>query len=60
LEPEFCLEADVQKMHAAGLSVLTTLLGPEYAPELVRWGVDILESDNVSMVAASLGRAPRA
>jgi len=60
LEPEFCLEADVRKMHAAGLSVLTTLLGPEHAPELVRWGVDFLESDNVSMVAASLGLAPRA
>ena len=60
LEPEFCLEADVQKMHAGGVSVLTTLLSPAHAPELLRWGVDFLESDNAGMVASALGVSPRA
>ena len=46
-------------MHAAGLSVLTTLLDGEHAQELLGIGVDVFESDDVAMVASALGVAPR-
>ena len=59
LEPEFCLEPDVKAMHAAGLSVLTTLLNGEHAQELLRIGVDVFESDDVGMAASALGVSPR-
>ncbi len=59
LEPQFCLEPDVKAMHAAGLSVLTTLLNREHAQELLRIGVDVFESEDVAMVASALGVATR-
>jgi len=59
LEPEFCLERDVQAMHAGGLSVLTTVLNPEHAKELLRMGVDVFESEDVAMAASALGVTPR-
>src|SRR5207249_225206 len=59
LEPEFCLEPDVHAIHAAGLSVLTTLLDRQHARELLRMGVDVFESEDVAMVASALGVAPR-
>ncbi len=60
LEPEFCLEPDVRTMHDGGVSVLTTLISPEHAPELLRWGVDVFENDNAGMVASALGAPSRA
>lgn len=60
LEPQFCLEPDVQQIHAGGLSVLTTLLSPAHAPELLRWGVDFFENDDAGMVASALGIPPLA
>ncbi len=60
LEPEFCLEPDVRALHDGGVSVLTTLISPAHAPELLRWGVDIFENDNAGMVASALGTPPRA
>jgi glycerophosphoryl diester phosphodiesterase len=60
LEPQFCLESDIQKLHAGGVAVLTTLLEPAHAAELQRWGLDVFQSDDVAMVAAALGVAPRA
>jgi len=59
LEPEFCLEPDAHAIHAAGLSVLTTLLDRQHAQELLRMGVDVFESEDVAMVASALGVAPR-
>ena len=40
LEPEHAVKADIEKMHAAGLSVLTTLLSVEHGRELLDIGVD--------------------
>lgn len=59
LEPEFCLERDVRAMHAGGLSVLTTVLNPAHAQELLRIGVDVFESEDVAMAASALGVSPR-
>ena len=59
LEPEFCLERDVQAMHAGGLSVLTTMLNPVHAGDLLRMGVDVFESEDVAMVASALGLPAR-
>lgn len=59
-EPEFCLEGDIQAMHAGGIAVLTTLRSPSHAPDLLRWGLDVFESDDAGMVAAALGVAARA
>lgn len=60
LEPQFCLEPDIQALHAADVAVLTTLLSPAHAPELLRWGLDVFESDDAGMVATALGVGPRA
>lgn len=60
LEPQFCLESDIAALHAAGVAVLTTLLSPAHAPELLGWGLDVFESDDAGMVASALGVAPRA
>jgi glycerophosphoryl diester phosphodiesterase len=60
LEPEFCLEPDIQRLHAGGVSALTTLTSPAHAPELLRWGLDIFESNDAGMVASALGVPPRA
>ncbi len=59
LEPEFCLEPDIRHLHADGVSVLTTLISPTHAPDLLRWGLDLFENDNAGMVAAALGAPPR-
>jgi len=55
LEPEFFLESDVQALHAAGVALHSPLPSPGHAAELLAWGVDILESDDVAMVAQVLG-----
>ena len=47
-------------MHDGSVSVLTTLISPAHAPELLRWGVDVFENDNAGMVASALGASPRA
>jgi glycerophosphoryl diester phosphodiesterase len=60
LEPQFCLESDIRKLHDGGVAVLTTLLEPVHAADLRRWGLDVFQSDDVAMVAAALGAAPRA
>jgi hypothetical protein len=59
LEPEFCLEWDIQQLHAGGVAVLTTLASPAHAPMLQRWGLDIFEHNDAGMVAAALGVAAR-
>jgi glycerophosphoryl diester phosphodiesterase len=55
LEPEFCYEADIRKLHSGGVAVLTTLREPERAAELRSWGLDVFQSDDVAMVATALG-----
>jgi len=41
-------------MHAAGLSVLTTLLSVEHGRELLDIGVDFFESDDLTLVRKTL------
>jgi glycerophosphoryl diester phosphodiesterase len=59
LEPQFCLESDIGKLHDGGVAVLTTVLGPAHAADLRRWGLDVFQSDDVAMAAGALGPAPR-
>jgi glycerophosphoryl diester phosphodiesterase len=59
LEPEFTVKGDVAEMHAAGLSVLTTLLSAEHGGELLEMGVDIFESSDVQLVRQTLRRLGR-
>ena len=54
LEPEYTVAADVWEMHAAGLSVLTTLLSVEHGRELYEMGVDFFESKDVQMARDAL------
>ena len=54
LEPEHAVKADIEKMHAAGLSVLTTLLSVEHGRELLDIGVDFFESDDLTLVRKTL------
>ena len=58
LEPQFCLEPDVKALHAAGISVLTTVLNPQHAQELLRLGVDVFESEDVAMAASAIREGP--
>jgi glycerophosphoryl diester phosphodiesterase len=55
LEPDFCLERDIALLHQAGVAALTTVRSPAHAADLLRWGLDVFESDDASMVASSLG-----
>lgn len=57
LEPEFVLPEDVERLHEAGIAVLTTLERPEDAARLLAWGVDVLESGDPAMVVAAIRRA---
>ena len=59
LEPEHTVKADVEEMHAAGLSVLTTLLSVEHGRELLDMGVDFFESDDVALVRKTLDHLSR-
>ena len=59
LEPEHLVKADVEAMHAAGLSVLTTLLSIDQGRELLDIGVDFFESDDVSLVRKTLDHLGR-
>jgi glycerophosphoryl diester phosphodiesterase len=59
LEPDFCLERDIALLHDVEVAVLTTLRSPAHAGELLRWGLDVFESDDAAMVASSLEVAPR-
>jgi glycerophosphoryl diester phosphodiesterase len=54
LEAEHAVKADIEKMHAAGLSVLTTLLSVDHGGELLDMGVDFFESDDVTLVRKTL------
>jgi len=54
LEPEYTVKEDVEEMHAAGLSVLTTLLSVDHGRELLDIGVDFFESDDVTLVRKTL------
>lgn len=57
LEPEFVQPEDVERLHEAGIAVLTTLERPEDAARLLAWGVDVLESGDPAMVVAAIRRA---
>ena len=54
LEPEYTVAADVRKMHAAGLSVLTTLLSIEHGRELHDMGVDFFETKDLQLAMAAI------
>ena len=54
LEPEYTVKSDVAEMHAAGLSVLTTLQSVEHGRELLDMGVDFFESNDVQLVRDTL------
>jgi glycerophosphoryl diester phosphodiesterase len=54
LEAEHAVKADIEKMHVAGLSVLTTLLSVDHGGELLDMGVDFFESDDVTLVRKTL------
>ena len=53
-EPEYCVKSDVAEMHAAGISVLTTLLSMGHGHELLDMGVDFFESDDVRLARDTL------
>jgi glycerophosphoryl diester phosphodiesterase len=59
LEPEHLVKADLEDMHAAGLSVLTTLLSVDHAKELFEMGVDFFESDDVALIRKALNHLGR-
>ena len=59
-EPEYCVKSDVAEMHAAGLSVLTTLLSMEHGQELLDMGVDFFESDDVRLARDTLRHLAKA
>jgi glycerophosphoryl diester phosphodiesterase len=54
LEPEFIVASDLEVVHAAGLSVLTTMKSTEHGRELYNMGVDFIESDDVDLVCQTL------
>jgi glycerophosphoryl diester phosphodiesterase len=54
LEPEFTVAADIPAMHAAGLSVLTTVRSVAHGRELYEMGVDFFEADDVGLAVAAL------
>ena len=53
------LERRDSRVHAAGLSVLTTLLSVEHGGELLDMGVDFFESDDVALVRKTLDHLTR-
>ena len=55
LEPEHCAPEDIAALHGAGVAVLTTPLSAAQVVELVAWGCDVLEGDDVGFVISSLG-----
>jgi len=59
LEPEHLVKADLEDMHDAGLSVLTTLLSVDHAKELFEMGVDFFESDDVALIRKALNHLGR-
>lgn len=54
LEPEYAVKEDVDAMHAAGLSVLTTVLSVEHGRVLRNMGIDFFEANDVDMAVAAL------
>jgi len=54
LEPEYTVKSDVRDMHAAGLSVLTSLLSVEHGRELHEIGVDFFETNDVQLAGDAL------
>lgn len=59
MEPEFAVKSDIEEMHAADISVLTTLLSVEHGRELLDMGVDFFESDDVQLARDTLRRLGR-
>jgi len=53
-EPEFTVASDLEAIHAAGLSVLTTMKSTEHGRDLYNMGVDFFESDDVDLVFQTL------
>jgi len=54
LEPQFAVAEDTRAMHAAGLSVLTTVTSVAHGRELYAMGVDFFENDDVDLARAAL------
>jgi len=54
LEPDFTVAEDIEALHAAGLSVLTTVTSPVQGRHLLKIGVDILESNDVGVAVSTL------
>ena len=54
LEPEFIVASDLEAIHAAGLSVLTTVKSTEHGRDLLEMGVDFFESDDVGLACRTL------
>jgi len=54
LEPQFAVAEDIPAMHAAGLSVLTTVTSISHGRELYDMGIDFFEADDVSLARAAL------
>jgi hypothetical protein len=54
LEPEFIVASDLDAIHDAGLSVLTTVLSTDHARDLFAMGVDFFESDDVELACNTL------
>jgi glycerophosphoryl diester phosphodiesterase len=54
LEPQFAVAEDTRAMHAAGLSVLTTVQSVAHGRELYAMGIDFFENDDVDLARAAL------
>jgi hypothetical protein len=54
LEPEFIVASDLAVLHAAGLSVLTSVKSLDHGRELLEMGVDVFESDDVDSACQTL------
>ena len=59
LEPEFTVASDIEAIHAAGLSVLTTVQSTDHGRDLLKMGVDFFESDDVELVCKILRQLGR-
>ena len=56
MEPEFVVSTDVAHLHAANISVLTTLKSTDHGEELFEMGVDVFESDDVALAREAIRR----
>jgi len=54
LEPQFAVAEDIPVMHAAGLSVLTTVTSVAHGRALFEMGIDFFENDDVDLARAAL------